>query len=182
MKAKYIIIGLVAVLVLGGAAFMAGKLLQKPAQTRDGIQSVVSASGNSVFTNVELEMESAPELPDTPSEANGMLTRVEDNSIFITLFEGGAVTAVGSDSGEIIIPTPEGGGVEVEIVVTKDTQIYRDVTEFPALSSGGEMPEVVQQKVEPITMNDIGKQGGIVVWGQRRGDRIIADVVLYHGF
>ncbi len=183
MKAKYIVIGLVVVLVLGGAAFVAARLLQKPAQSRSGIESVVSASGDSVFTNVEMEMESAPELPDTPSEASGILTRVEDNSLFITLFEGNTLTAVSSsDSDEIIIPTPEGGGVEVEIVVTKDTQIYRDVTEFPSFSSGEKTPGVLQQKVEPITPNDIGKQGGVVVWGQRRGDRIIADVVVYHGF
>jgi len=183
MKAKYIVVSLVVVLVLGGAAFTAGKLLQKPAQARNGVERVISASGDSVFTSVEMEMAPAPELPTVSSDAAGMIKRIEDNSIFITQHNPGEmVMAVSSEDGEITVPTPEGGGTEIEVVVTQDTQIYRDVTQFPSLEEGEEMPEVMQQKIEPITLNDIGDQGGVVVWGQKRGDRIVADVVVYHGF
>lgn len=182
MKAKYIVIGLVVVLVLGGAAFMAARLLQKPAQARNGVERVVSASGDSVVTRVEFEMDYAPELPATPSEAGGRLTRVEDNSLFITQYNNVGTVMGYNEGDEIIIPTPEGGGTEIEVMVTKDTQIYRDVTQLPSLREGEEMPEVIQQKVEPITLNDIGDQGSLVVWGQKRGDRIVADVVVYYGF
>ncbi len=183
MKAKYLVVGLVMVLVLGGAAFVAARLLQKPAQARNGVERVISASGDSVFTSVEMEMEPAPELPTITSDASGMIKRIEDNSIFITPHNPGEmVMAVSGEDGEIIIPTPEGGSTEIEVVVTQDTQVYRDVTQFPSLEEGAEMPEVMQQKVEPITLNDIGDQGSLVVWGQKRGDRIVADVMVYHGF
>ncbi len=182
MKAKYIVIGLVVVLVLGSAAFVAARLLQNPAQVGNGIKRGISASGDSVVSGVEFELDYAPELPATPSEAGGMLARVEGNSLFITQYNNvGAVMGYNKGS-EIIIPTPEGGGTEIEVVVTKDTQIYHDITQLPSLREGEELPDVIQQKVEPITLNDIGDQGSLVVWGQRRGDRIVADAVVYYGY
>ena len=71
----------------------------------------------------------------------------------------------------------ENNGIKVEIVVTGETKIYKDVTEFPAPVNG----EVhnVQQAAEEGTLDELNTQCFLSVWGRRSGDRIIADVLFY---
>jgi hypothetical protein len=38
----------------------------------------------------------------------------------------------------------------------------------------------VQQVVELSTIDDISPQSSISVWGRKAGDRIIADVIVFH--
>jgi hypothetical protein len=202
MKGKYIVIGVVIVLLLGGAAFMAGRLLQKSAQTEEVPQGMIGPNGeviapgissssggggeSSTMASVSVRMEPAQELPATDPNVRGQLRRVEDNSIFVKdIGGGGMVVATMGDDGELTIDSPgsEGTDTEIEIVVTQDTQIYREVTEMLALDDGdSDTPATVQQKVEPTTLDDIGDQGLITAWGQKRGDRLIAEVVVYMGF
>jgi hypothetical protein len=69
----------------------------------------------------------------------------------------------------------------VEAVVTHDTQIYQDITDMDIAKSdvqnGGVMN--VQQKVKPGSLDDIGANSQVTVWGDRQGDRYIAKVIVY---
>ena len=76
----------------------------------------------------------------------------------------------------------EHSGPEVEVVVSRDTILYQDVTRYvpddPAARKSSE--RTVQQVVKPIdSLEEIGQNAEMEVWGERRGDRIVAEVVVY---
>jgi len=66
----------------------------------------------------------------------------------------------------------------VEIVVTSQTKIYKDVT---MRQFNGPPPEgqKIQQIVEPGSTDEIGQASLLTVWGKKTGDRFIAEVLLY---
>ncbi len=65
-----------------------------------------------------------------------------------------------------------------EVVITHDTQVYRDVTS-PPFKSSPQKGQRVQQVVEPGQIEEIGEDSNVQVWGRQNGDRIIAEVLLY---
>jgi hypothetical protein len=122
----------------------------------------------------QIEFLPAPELPTTPPEVNGIFTRRDDNSLFVGT---GAITfAIAAGPGEAPESSSSYDGPEVEVVVTSQTQVYRDAT-FNAgpPSEGGE----IQQKVEPGDIEEIGSDSALTVWGKKSGDRVIAEVLMY---
>lgn len=157
---------LALVLMLAGAAFVAGQLLIAGQPTGNAGSLVVSGeSGETEF--VEFALKSAPELPEAPAAAFGSFVRREGNSLFIGRKQRtGVVTGEEQDGYETI----------VEVVVTHDTQVYRDVTfETQDAPSSGE----VQQVVKPGSLDEIGKTSYVAVWGERHGDRVVAQVLVY---
>ena len=91
--------------------------------------------------------------------------------------------------GESVTTVMIGGqkGPVVEVVTSARTRIYKDVT--PPVSydfNGRTEPDLketeIHQEVEEIQLSDIGEKGLITVWGERNGDRIQADVILYYSF
>ena len=81
------------------------------------------------------------------------------------------------DSGKVATSAGE-GAQQVEVVITSDTIIYKDVPPMPAGGpplGGGKM----QQKVEPGSLDEIGGNSFVIAWGEKRGDRLIARVLLY---
>ena len=71
--------------------------------------------------------------------------------------------------------------VRVEVVVTPDTIIYRDETEIPVGEPGEQSGErTIQQVVKLIhSLEEVGKNFELQVWGERRGDRVVAEVLVY---
>ncbi len=65
-----------------------------------------------------------------------------------------------------------------EVVITHDTQVYRDVTS-QQFKSSPQKGQRVQQVVELGQIEEIGEDSNVQVWGRQNGDRIIADVLLY---
>jgi hypothetical protein len=63
----------------------------------------------------------------------------------------------------------------VEVVVTKETRLYRDATEFDPENPSA----ALQQKVEEGNLDDFNSMSMITVWGKKTGDRIVADVIFY---
>ena len=180
----FLIIGVALLALLGGAAFMAGRLLGAPAAEQPSLLEGIpmGSEGGPAMMSIRIEMIPAPELPQTDPEMTGAFSYLEDNSLFITDM-GGMGMIVSSSSGE----GPSGGEVmqsnsnesdspPVEVVVTRDTVIYMDATQPP--SPGSEVV-TVQQIVAPGTIDEIGENSIITVWGVRTGDRIVADVLLY---
>ena len=198
-KILMIVGGVLLVIVIGVAAFLAGRLANQSAQTDPNQPGIVMAGpdgGMGTFQSFSLEIEPAPEIPTTDPEVMGMLLSREDNVLKIGTGDASGGFAVSSSvvtraagaigEGEAIeidsMGSGEYTGPEVEVVVTKDTKIYRDAT-MDEFQNGG-MPEgdvKLQMKVELISVDDLSDSGFITVWGRRSGDRVIADVILTAG-
>jgi hypothetical protein len=128
--------------------------------------------------SIQLDIESAPELPTSPAAATGIFVRREDNRYF-----------VGTGNIRMMISANQSGGAPqtdfsydgpvVEVVVTRETQLYQDVTEpnFEA-AQNGELK--LQQVLAPAdSLDDVDENTALQVWGERRGDRLIAAIVVY---
>jgi len=178
------LIAVVGFLVLAGAAYAAGRLFnQGPAGFFGPLGFLAGGPGGKggVFqASVKLNVTPAEELPVEEPTLRGLLARREDDKLFVGQAKGGMMVAVAKgDSGERQISGPEIDGPLTEVVVTHDTILYRDDT-F-ADQSKFEIGEEVnlQQIVVPGTLDELGENSSITVWGKKVGDRIVADVLLY---
>lgn len=122
-----------------------------------------------------LELQRARELPELAPDVSGLFQRREDQSVFVKALNGGRVMMKVDQSGQV---TTQSDGPEqlIEVVLTKDTVLYRDATQIdPAQQSSG----TVQQQVEPGSLDEIDDNSMIQAWGERRGDRLIAQTIMY---
>jgi hypothetical protein len=161
------------VLLLAGGAFMAGRLLGAGREDGAGSKPMVQVS-TADGQMVEAEYVRAEGLPDGYPDVAGAYVRMEDNSIFVDETEGGFVVAKRDDGS---FGVANATGKISEVVVTSDTAVYADVTfnvVDEALCDGK-----LYQKVEPGSVEEIGDLSFIRAWGEMRGDRLIADVLLY---
>jgi hypothetical protein len=178
-RAGLIVAIITLVAVLAGAAFFAGRLLNGSVSARPG---AILLPGGGAVQSVQIQSEGAEELPKRSPEASGQLVKRDDNVLTIAQFqEGNAVVVVqeagtgGSEGGLEIMGAD---GPQVEIVVTKDTQIYRDAT-FDDLKGSPPESGVIQQKVEESGLDETSSGNMLTVWGRKSGDRIIAEVILF---
>jgi hypothetical protein len=166
----------VALLVLlAGAAFVGGRLLNQQTQIgRDNGPGLSGVSAGGQTTSIEIVK--AKELPDTEPEVAGLFAERKDNSIFVTTGNGAFTVAVGED-GAVKTQT-DGNTQKLEVVVTGETLVYKNVTQPPdpgSLPGDGKL----QEKVAPGSLDDIGQNSFVSAWGERRGDRLIATVLMY---
>ena len=179
-KKLFIILGVVTgVIVVMAAAFIGGRMLNRSGNPSGG--NIVSVGGGSGAVLSEgMKFNPAPELPTTQLEVVGTYVKRQDNSIFLQEFSmdssgsGGvsvSSSVVGSSSSS---NSPSNNGPQVEVVITKKTKIYTDITQY-----GSNKDTTIQQVVKQGTLDDISPQGLITVWGRKDGDRVIADVILY---
>ena len=160
-------IGLV-ILLIGTAAFVAGRMLNR----NTGTVGLGGPNSGQVSISMD-EITPAPELPIAQADITGTFVERKDKTIIVQAVSFGV--GIGGISSEG--PMDENSGIQVEIVVTGATRIYKDVTEFPA-PVNGEIRNV-QQAAEEGTLDDLNTQCFLSVWGRRSGDRIIADVLFY---
>ncbi len=175
----FIIVGVaVLVLLLAGAAFMAGQMLsgglERGNATGPGM-IVAPGYGEAGSGEMMVEMMEMPEeLPDSAPAAFGLFVRQEDNSIFISEVAGGFLQGKGDSASA------------TEVVITNETTVYKDVTaqdyedvtaqDFDEPPSGG---EAIQMKVQPGSAEEMGEGSFVMVWGDKRGERVVADVLVY---
>jgi len=158
----------VVVLLLAGAAFVGGQLLGDQNQVtgeESGPRVIRSGPGGTQ----SLEIVPAGDLPSAPADVKGLYVRREDNSLFV----GTGEVMLNIRDGEVI---SDYDGPEVEVVVTHDTVVYRDKTQY-----GTDEAEdgKIQQVVKPGSLEEIEKHSLISVWGQERGSRLFAEVLVY---
>ena len=182
--------GLVLVVVLVAGVFTAVRLLATPEETvtassgagarvMESVQTVDGGAPVSVRTTVL----PAPELPDEPTAASGVFVRREDNSIVVGTgnIDLDVDVEVDPETGQQTTSlTPRTDGPEIEVVLTHDTVVYRDVTDFTAdaPTQSGER-EIVQAVNQVETGDEIGENMELQVWGERSGDRVIATIVVF---
>ena len=169
MPNKKLALGLgFTILLIGVAAFVAGRMINRH------VGNVGLGGPNPGRVSISLnEITPAPELPTTQADITGSFVERKDNTLIVQAVSFGA--GVGGVSGES--PLDENSGIRVEVIITGETLIYENVTQFPA-PVNGEIHNV-QQAVAEGTLDDISSQTFLTVWGRRSGDRIIADVLLY---
>jgi hypothetical protein len=176
MKRSVLIVGGVVglVLLLAGAAFLAGRLVHEGSlgeKTVGGPRVSFSDGGGA---SVEARFERAKELPDESADVTGFFARREDNSIFVNEATGGGFRMSIDEDGSI---STNAGEEETEVVVTNETRVYVDVTAeiFDESFEG----DTVQQKLEPGTVEEIDEYSIVMAWGDKRGDRVIASLLVY---
>ena|SRR5687768_11505981 len=167
-KRLYIILGL-TVLLVGAAAFLAGRLFSQGIGPR-------SESGNlgngGVFISMN-DITPAQELPTTTPEITGVFVERNDNTVIVQTvsFDAGVGGIAGNSSPD------ENSGPKVEVVITGETTVYRETTQFTSPVAGENFS--IQQTVEEDTLDYLDSQSMVTVWGRKNGDRVIADVFLY---
>ncbi len=186
-KTPWLIGGILVVILIAGAAFVGGSLLNKQAGISPGVN--------------EIEFAEAEELPQSEPEVSGVVTAIDGDTLTVQEFnmnftlgmsgEGGVYAEPGTiveseedTEGSIAIDFFGADGPILEIVTNRDTIIFKDVTSTGYISYSSEdpppeLPEKIQREVEPGTLDEIGNGSMVTIWGERRGDRIIADVVVY---
>jgi hypothetical protein len=178
MQNKKTIVGLgVLVLLVGAAAFLAGRMLNG----KVGPLGFFGFGGKGAMMSVSINIVPAEELPKTPPEVMGLFVERKDKTIVVQsvpLKAGGGGVVVEKGGGEAVAGSPADldSGPQVEVVVTNETTIYRENTEFSGPPDGN---ETIQQTVEESTLNDVNSQSMVTVWGRKSGDRIIAEVLFY---
>ncbi len=177
-RRKGLIIGSVIALIvlLGGAAFVGGRLLNnQPAQPNGKGGLIMKGGPGGGGQAVSLQIEPAKELPEAKPDAMGLFAERKDNSIFVTI---GNRFMVQVDKNGTVNTQTDGNGDKLEVVVTSDTKIYKDVTEA-SLEGPPPADGKVQQKVAPGSLDEIGSNSFVSAWGEKRGDRVIATVLMY---
>ncbi len=160
----YLICALLAVL-LGSAAFFAGHLFRQgiPTPESQDQETIKSEDGSITMTGVRL----APDerLPGTPPTASGQFIMLKDNCLYIHRYPA---------SGMVILDKMDEYPI-VEILVTRETLVYKDVTDLSNINHNGD----IQQVVVDGSIEGIAKGSSIIIWGEMRGERIIAEVIQY---
>ncbi len=180
---RIVLIGIgiiVLIALIGGAAYVGGQLLaqqQAQPQAASGAQMRISTDGKGTQM-YSLDIDRAPELPETaPLFKGGVFVRRSDNSVFIGT---GAVKmeAQKKPDGTVAMSTSYDGPI-VEIVFTHSTTVYRDVTMKSYAGAPPQSGQKIPQVLEPGSIDEIGENSTVQVWGERNGDRAVANVVVY---
>ena len=167
--------------LLAGAAYVGARLVNaSPGATAGGPQFAFDGNGGQGIVEKRMvEIDPAPELPARSPDKTGMVTEVKDRSLMVS--EGGSFKISVDDGGAagggaVTSSNSEATGPSTEVVVTGETKIYRDTT-FDERMPGEN--EKIQQVVEPFEFSQVNKDSFVSVWGYKRGDRLIAEVILY---
>lgn len=173
---KTIIVLGILVVVLGAAAFIGGRMLNG----NIGPLGVGMPMGAGNMMSASIEVTPAPELPTTEPVGRGLFIERNDNSIIIgelSMEAGGQGAIVQGEGGEagVSVSGLQPDGPQKEVVITSDTIIYLETTDFPEPKPGEE--QIIQQTVTEASLDDLTTQSFVTVWGRQSGDRIIAEVL-----
>jgi hypothetical protein len=178
-KLVLITVGLVVlVAVLAGAAFVGAQLLAgqgQPAQAlKSGLTMMTGQNGKPGQT-FQGNTQPAKELPQTPADVRAVFDHRKDNSLFVGT--GVIIRTAQKDQAGNVTSSSTYDGPTVEVVITPQTIVYRDVT---SRQFNGQPPSgKIQQVVEQGSLDEIGKDSLVHAWGKKTGDRVIADVIVY---
>jgi hypothetical protein len=162
MQRKRLLLVFGVLVLLVGAAFLGGRLLNQ----RVHPVGVGGPFGGEDLRSIILP---APELPGTPPEITGAFIQRHDNTI--------TVETKSLEAGSRVSNSKNQNGPQVEVVVTSGTMIYRETT-GPSEPFSAEN-QTVQQTVQEATLDDLDPQSMITVWGRKSGNRVVAEVLMY---
>lgn len=116
-----------------------------------------------------IDIKPAPEIPNRQADETGLfLGRTDD---LITIGTGDLMLSISQESDGV--PEFSYNGIERDIVVTNQTKLYQDVTEFDINATS------IQQTMQALeNLDGLGDSATVQVWGRREGERIIADIIV----
>lgn len=189
VKRFLIIISVVVVLgLLIGGAYTTMNLLRaaEPERIEPGggkVLSSVQVGNDGVPVSVQTTIFPAEELPDSEAAASGIITARQDDSLIVGTgdIELAVEVAIDGATGkEKTSVVPSTNGPELEVVLTKDTILYRDITDIAGQTPDKSGEVTIRQELVPVSnSSEIKEQMEVQVWGQHRGDRIVADVLVF---
>lgn len=111
-------------------------------------------------------------LPQRAPDDSGVILKIDDNSLFIG--SGQTMLAANDENGKPGIEI-ENATSPLEVVLTQNTQVFRDTTyDDPTVEDGA------PQTIEAFNMGDLSENNIVFVWGTKRGDRLVAETILYN--
>lgn len=123
----------------------------------------------------QVQLIPAPEIPQTAPDLVGSAVRAEANSLMVMEGSPELVAVKPGKNGEVIMESQH-AGIVWEVLVTQDTRMYLDTTfDEPNPPKEGS----IQQRVQPAALSQLQSGGRISVWGEKRGERLVAEVILY---
>ena len=148
-----------------------------------GGQKTLMMSGPDGSVSSTIKTLASPDLPPEDPVTVGVFKSSEDNTLI--LGEGPLeielnVEVIG-DGQPVPVISISNFGPDVEVVIPVGAVIYRDVTETPSMRSGNLKPgdNIIPQQLKVISdISDIADDTIISVWGDKRGDRVVADVIV----
>jgi hypothetical protein len=192
---KWLLIGIgLLILLAGGAYFGAQALVEQgeggeTADLNPNINAGLSGLnlekseddpidiGSGQMQKIAIEVNPAAELPESEEDAYGFVLRREDDRFLI----GTGMPKMElqkNDDGTMNMVVTGTEGPSYEVVVTRDTQLFLDVSDMTALIDG-EGGGSMQREVKPLdSLDDIDQDTQLQVWGTKRGERIVADVLV----
>ncbi len=161
-----------AFMLLLAATFVGGKLI---AQGEEGVplsdvaQPITLQDGNVAQSVPAPLMEMAAELPARAPETKGLYVGRTDDTL--TIGTGNVMAMISTEPDAV--PEFSYDGIQQDVLVTNKTRLFIDRTEYTFGQTA------VQQKLEQVESLDILTENAMLeVWGERTGDRIVADVIL----
>lgn len=173
----WFLVAIIGVVILGSAAFLGARLLSRQTDSKGNFETIPIGGGEDGMaysvSESSIDIEHADEIPERQADASGLVSQIKDRSLYVQTGENFVVSM--SENGEVDSDV-ENKGPLIEAVVTGDTQIFADTT----FDSGvPEEMDNIQQLVEPADFSEIQADTMISVWGSKRGDRLIAEVILF---
>jgi hypothetical protein len=136
-KRVYLLLGVIFVVaLLAGGTFIAIQLLNASQNNTSGGDK-----------SVKVDFTPAPELPRQAADLSGLVISVKDNSVFV------AQKSLDQISVRRLLQQPTLTGPYTEVVVTKDTKIYQDITYDEVITpSAGSMGGAIQQVQQKLNL------------------------------
>ncbi|NIS79586.1 MAG: hypothetical protein GTO14_05120 [Anaerolineales bacterium] len=154
-----LLVGLLLVVVVVGACVPGRQLAG--GDPAGGSSTIVDMAAGVVVN----QLEEAEGLPLYEPSIQGIVDHVQDNSIFVRQLP---------PLDQIVEQMTVEFGPMIEVVVTGDTIVYE------VLPSGPPVDGVIHEVVAAGSPKEIGESHLITVWGEKRGDRIVAVVLKYN--
>ncbi len=176
----WVSLGVAAVLILGGAAFLAGRFIHNPnAQNQNGPIVSTGPNGQQSVRIGPGDFSAWPTpIPQTDPDARGLFVSRQDN--VLTIGTGNVTIGMKmDDSGGTPEVSTNYTGPQIEVVVTGQTKIYRDATMDDLTNGLPQNGQKIQRKIADGSLDDLTTTSSIFAWGRKTGDRYIADILIY---
>ncbi|HRQ41382.1 MAG TPA: hypothetical protein PLD25_25975 [Chloroflexota bacterium] len=193
MNTKKIVVGILGLGLLAAVAALAMLQLFAPgaaavAQTNSGQPEMMLAvsevvNGESYSGEVRVSFAEAAGLPTTAPAALGLFLKHSGDTL--TLGAGPIEVEVAVERVNDEPPTTNiqasHGGDEVTVLVTEDTAVYADTTASPHITpediTAGH--KTIARTIAPGSLDDIGENMIVRVWGTEQNGQLVADVLVY---
>lgn len=157
---KSLRVGALALILLGGIYAVGHSLGDR--QSEEAAPPIIQMVGGVTTT----QLERAEELPLVDPVLWGIVDHREDNNVYVIQLP---------PLDQIMLQGSVDFGPTIEVVVTNKTTLYAIPPYDPPVNGA-----VIVERVEPGSVDEIDTSHLVSVWGEKRGDRIVAEVLSYN--